>query len=329
MPDNPLLESAIKYRLRLDKQSNADIQRLINAYTQLAARLMDKQDLFLLELGQGEWTVAQVRKMARYQTLISSITDELNRYNQYLAVELNSIANTAVSQAINDYRQLLYYAGGGIISSYNAIPNNAIKTLLGFLDSDSPLFKRLNELAPLLAQSIGDKILEGVGLGYNPMKVGAMITNELGWGLSDAMRWARTTQMWVYRSASQATMAANSDISDGWIWFAILDEAVPPCESCLANHGQLFPLDEILDDHWNGRCVALPHVKGDDNPVSQSGEEWFGTLDEAKQRDIMGVGKLEAYNEGKFNFSQLTQQVPDTVFGTMRTEVSLKDLLGE
>ena len=328
MPDNPLIESAIKYRLRLDKQSAADINRLINAYTQLAARLMDKQDLLLAELGSGEWTIAQVRKMSRYQTLIASITDELNRYNQYLGVELNRIANEAVSQSILDYRQLINYAGAGIVTSFNAVPNNAIKTLLGFLAPDSPLFQRLNELAPLLAQSIGDLILEGVGLGYNPFKVGKMITNQLGWGLSNAMRWARTTQMWTYREASRATMAANANILDGWIWFAIMDQAVPPCESCLENHGKLFPVNEPLDDHWNGRCVALPHVAGDDNPITESGEEWFNKLTEQQQRGIMGVGKLQAYKDGLFDFSQLTQQVKDDVFGTMRTVPSLKALLG-
>ena len=329
MPDNPLIESAIKYRLRLDKQSAADINRLINAYTQLAARLMDKQDLLLAELGTGEWTQAQVRKMSRYQTLLAAITDELNRYNQYLGVELNRIANDAVSQSILDYKQLMSYAGGGVVGAFNSLPTNAIKTLLGFLEPDSPLFQRLNELAPMLAQSIGEMILEGVGLGYNPVKTGKMITNMLGWGLTDSMRYARTVQLWTYREASRATMAANANILDGWVWFAIMDEAVPPCESCLANHGKLFPINQPLDDHWNGRCVALPHVAGDANPVTQSGEEWFSNLTPEQQRGIMGNSKLEAYNEGLFQFDQLTQQVQDNVLGTMRTEVSLKDLLAK
>ena len=221
---------------------------------------MDKQDLFLMELGDGEWTQAQVRKMDRYKQLLSTITDELNKYNQYLSVELNNIANNAVSQSILDYKQLMAVAGAGIVTNFNGLPANAIKTLLGFLEPGSPLVVRLTQLAPDIAFQIGEKILEGIGLGLNPMKVGKIITDTLGWGLTDAMRYARTVQMWTYREASRATMAANADVLDGWIWFAILDESVPPCESCLANHGQLFPLDQALDDHWNGRCVALPHV---------------------------------------------------------------------
>ena len=306
LPVNPLLESAYKYRLRLDRQSAADIQRLINAYAQLAARLLDKQDLFLAELGTGEWSVSQVRKMARYQTLIASITDELNRYNAYLGIELDRIANDALSQSILDAKQLINYAGGGILGGLNTIPTDAIKVLLGFLDPDSPLMKGFIKGYGLdLAQKIGSEILDGVGLGMNPFKVGKLISKYLGLGLSDAIRLARTTQMWTYREATRATMAANSNILDGWIWFAIMDQAVPPCESCLSNHGKLFPVNEPLDDHWNGRCVQLPHVAGDDNPITESGEEWFNKLTEEQQRGIMGKEKLNAYKEGYFNFSDL------------------------
>ena len=327
MPDN-LIETAVKYRYRLDRQSTADIRRLVDAYSSLAARLMDKQDLLLAELGTGEWTQAQVRKMDRYNNLLQAITDELNIYNNYLGIELDGIANRSVSQAALDYKSLIGLAGGEL-SGFNQLPINAIKQLIGFLEPGGALMTRLTQLAPLMAQSIGDMILEGVGLGYNPVKVGKMITNMLGWGLTDALRYARTTQLWTYREASRVTMAANSNILSGWVWFAIMDEAVPPCESCLANHGKLFPINEPLDDHWNGRCVALPQVKGDANPVTQSGQEWFEALTPEQQRGIMGNSKLQAYNDGLFQFDQLTQQVPDNIFGTMRTVPSLKDLLAK
>jgi hypothetical protein len=334
MADDALILSAIKYRYRLDAQSGADIERLLAAYKSMAARLKDKIDLLIAEIekaGVDNLTRAQVAKMSRYTQLIAAIRDELNKYNIYLETELNGIANTALLQATRDIQNLIRLSAGrvGISGSLNRLPVGSIKTLLGFLSQDSPLYQRLHELAPDLADRIAARILEGVGLGYNPMKVGDIITNELGWGLTDAMRWARTTQMWTYREASRATMAANSDVLDGWVWFAILDDAVPPCESCLANHGQLFPLEETLDDHYNGRCVAIPHVIGDDNPVSQSGEDWFRSLPADKQAEVLGQSKLAALNEGKFEFSQLTQQTQDDVFGTMRVGVSLKDLTGE
>jgi len=325
MPNSPLITAAIKYRYRLDAASARDLQRLIDAYQNLAGRLKDKIDLLIAELSANpEITGGQVVRMARYRDLIRAISDELSRYGIYLETELGGISNAALSQAILDYRALLRQSG---LARVESLPAASIKTALGFLAPDSPLYQHIEELAPTTAQYVADRIVEGVGLGYNPAKVGRMIVDDLGQGLSSALRLARTTQMWTYRETSRATMAANANVVDGWVWFAILDGDIPPCESCLANHGKLFPLEETLDDHYNGRCVAIPHVVGDDNPVDQSGEDWFGSLPEATQRDIMGAGKLAAYNDGEITFDQLTRQVQDPVFGSMRTGVPLKDLV--
>ena len=43
----------------------------------------------------------------------------------------------------------------------------------------------------------------------------------------------------------------------------------------------------------------------------------------------MGDTKYEAWKEGKFEFSALSSQHDDDVYGLMRNETSLKDLLGE
>jgi len=327
MPNNnQLILQVIKYRARLDAASQHDLDRLIAAYTSIAGRLKDKIDLLLAELAANP--DASIARMPRYTQLIAAIADELKKYGVYLETELGGIAQAALAQASLDTAALMRLsAGRDIVGSFNRLPDNAIRTLLGFLEQDGALYQRIQELAPQTVQRIADAILEGVGLGYSPEKVGRLIVDTLGMGLTDAMRWARTTQMWTYREASRATMAANANVLDGWVWFAQLDTST--CESCIANHGQLFPLDEPLDDHWNGRCVALPHVAGDDNPIEQSGEDWFNSLSAAEQRDIMGSAKLEAYNEGLFDFSKLTQQVDDPIFGTMHTQVSLRDLIGE
>jgi hypothetical protein len=332
MPDNPLLVAAVKYRYRLDRMSQYDLDRLIAAYKGLAGRLKDKIDLLVLELEKlGPITGGQLARAQRYKQLMDAIASELEKYSVYMDTELKTIAQAALSQATLDASALtrLSATQAGVTASLNKLPNDTIKTLLGFLSDESPLYKRLYQLAPTTVDRISSKLIEGVGLGYNPQKVGNMIVDLLGEGLSSAMRWARTTQMWTYREAGRATMVANADILDGWVWFAILDDAVPPCESCLAKHGELFPLDETLDDHYNGRCVAIPHVAGDDNPVQQTGEDWFSSLDPEKQKEILGAGKLEAYNDGKFEFGQLSRQVPDDVFGSMRVGVPLKDLIGE
>jgi hypothetical protein len=86
-----------------------------------------------------------------------------------------------------------------------------------------------------------------------------------------------------------------------------------------------------MDDHYNGHCQMLPVTLGADNPLGSdaAGQDWFKSLDENKQRDLMGDGKFEAYKENKFELSQLSTQRQDEVYGTMRGVTSLKDLIGE
>ena len=101
------------------------------------------------------------------------------------------------------------------------------------------------------------------------------------------------------------------------------------CLSCVAQHGTIHDLSEQLDDHYNGRCAALPYIEEFGNPVEQSGQAWFESLPEAEQARMMGQEKHGAYKDGKFEFGQLSAQVPNEVYGNMRTEASLKSLLGE
>jgi hypothetical protein len=43
----------------------------------------------------------------------------------------------------------------------------------------------------------------------------------------------------------------------------------------------------------------------------------------------MGQGKYDAYTAGKFQFDQLSKEYANDVFGTMRSETPLKDLVND
>lgn len=76
-------------------------------------------------------------------------------------------------------------------------------------------------------------------------------------------------------------------------------------------------------------CAMLPYVKGMDNPIQQTGEDWFKAQDEQTQRDMLGTGKYEAWQDGKFEFSALSTTYQDDVYGEMRREATLQELIGE
>jgi hypothetical protein len=75
-------------------------------------------------------------------------------------------------------------------------------------------------------------------------------------------------------------------------------------------------------------CAMLPYIKGVDYGL-ENGEEHFKGLPESTQIELMGRGKWEAYKAGKFQFSQLSKIYDDIVYGQMRGETPLKDLVNE
>lgn len=74
-------------------------------------------------------------------------------------------------------------------------------------------------------------------------------------------------------------------------------------------------------------CAMLPLVIGAKNDIP-SGESVFRELSEAEQKQRMGPEKWQAWQDGKFDFSQLSTTHTDDVYGEMRSVTSLKDLIG-
>ncbi len=200
--------------------------------------------------------------------------------------------------------------------------------LLGFLAADSQLFQRIDNLASVTTQGVANAILEAVGLGKSPQAIAGLIRDNLGGGLTDAMRMTKTAQMWAYREATRAIYVENSDQIEGWYWMA--DLGGNPCMACIAEHGTFHELDETLDDHHNGRCQMLPAIKGFRPPrqIEQSGEDWFKGLSEADQIKLMGRENWNAWKGGAFELSEMKHRVENDVYGQMINQTPLWELLG-
>lgn len=139
---------------------------------------------------------------------------------------------------------------------------------------------------------------------------------------------SRTAQAWAYRRASHATYRANRQLIRGWVWVATLDKRV--CVSCLSMHGTRHSVDEVLNDHHNGRCTPVPIVIGSDLTSSiSSSQNWFDRQPRATQLEIMGPGRLKAYREGRFVWADMSRTYTDAIYGVMRRAATLKELLGK
>jgi len=327
-PPNTIVELSRQFRKAIDKNDAAALRRLVDAYTRIYGRLQDKIQLLLDVIEVENPTRAQLARMDRYKSLIAQVEQEITNYQTILANEVEAIGRDAINFASRDTSRLLRAIGSeyGIDVTFQRLPTEAIKALLGFLAEDGPLFARIQTYAGEAAQTVANTILESVALGKGPREIARLIRDDLGGNLTAALRMTRTAQLWSYREATRANYINNSDIIEGWYWYAALDQ--DPCMACIAEHGTFHTLDETLDDHYNGRCTELPAIKGLGNPIEQSGEEWFNTLDEAKQKELMGPEFYEAWKGGAFQLSDMPHKVEDLVYGWMTTEKPLWDLLG-
>jgi len=289
------------------------------------SRLQDKIELLADDLGKRDLTERELLRLHHYQSLIKQVKAELNTFQTFTATTLENAATEAVGLAQNHSLRLMAASAEsvGLTAQFNRLPKNAIIRLLGFLDRDGPLFDRLNKLAGSNAEHVASEIVQMVGLGMGPREIAEHIRDALGGGLTDALRMTRTVQLYSYREATRAYYVANSDVVSGWVWHAELDDNT--CASCIAQHGSVHPLTETLNDHHNGRCAMVPSIGGD-NPVAP-GRDWFDSLSEAEQRSILGKGRYEAFKAGKFEFSDLSKERPDDVYGKMRSEATLKELV--
>lgn len=268
----------------------------------------------------------QLMNTPEYKRLIDGTARALNEFSAYLGVDMRQEAQRFVALGYDDSIALLKSEAGDIAAVFRGLPTEALSALGQYANPGQPLYNRLQELAPQSVDKIANTIFDMIGKGYNPRTIGKFISDSYGLGLTDALRMMRTVQIYSYRDASHLNYQANRDVVRGWIWNAKLDSAT--CMSCVAQHGSFHNVDEKLNDHHNGRCVAVPVtiLSGEPFIKEGAGEKWFEQLPESTQKQMMGGGKWQAWKDGKFRFDQLSTTQDNDVYGPMKTEASLKEL---
>ena len=322
MPELTVNELARAFKAAIDRQDAAALTRLAKSYKALYERMQDKLDSYLLALSKFDApTKAQAMRLTQYKKLMDALETELGKYAAYVEVEIRNNALAGAELAVKQTEAFLRAAGYSMPAT---LPTRAIVNMLGFLQEDSPLWKRLSLLGPENARKVADSLLEAVTFGYNPAKTAKMFETAMGGGLTDAMRMSRTAQLYASREANRAMYVANEDVVSGWIWWSSLD--TDTCMACAAEHGTFHTNDESMDSHYNCRCTSIPVVKGYDDKI-QTGEDWFAGLSEKEQRDMMGGETYAAWKEGRFGFSDLATRRHDDVYGEMLARTPLEQLI--
>jgi hypothetical protein len=330
-PVSPVLQAAARYRAQLMAAEAQAVGRMVDAYRRSFSRLSDSVELLAERIAsQGAPpTPAQIRRMEQYERLMQQVADELQGLTALTRNEIERAAELGIDLGGAHARGLMSYAATGgpqVAGAFGSLPRGAVEQLVGFLDPQGPLYARLRLLAPHTAGLVSDALVSGLALGHNPRKIAAIVQDAFGGGLTDSLRFTRTAQIWAYRESNRATYLANQDVVSGWVWSAELGPRT--CASCFAMHGTIHPLSEPLRDHHAGRCSPLPIIRGQEPPITESGEAWFQRQPEAFQRQVLGPGRYDALREGKYKFGALSRVYNDRVYGDMFREATLQELVG-
>lgn len=318
-----ITDLASEFRKAVDRQDAQALGRLAKAYSQLYQRMQLKLDSLLLAMSKLEApTKGQMFRLAQYKNLMSSLEAELQTYSAFVKVEIQTNSQAAIELAVKQTDAFLKAAGLALPKS---LPTNTIYSMLGFLQADSPLYKRLDLLTNFHTEKVANALLEAVAFGYNPAKTAKMFESVMGGGLTDAMRTARTAQLYASREASRASYVANSDVVIGWEWVTALDSDV--CMACAIEHGTIHELDESMSSHFNCRCTSIPVVKGYEYN-DQKGVDWFAGLPEEQQEKMMGKQTFDVWKAGGFELTDMLGRRHDEVYGEMLETKPLWDLLG-
>lgn len=321
----------------IDATRRRTLARLAKDYNPTATRLLQA------------WNVA----LPKIQSAIISASKTDNRLNGISTMQMGELIQDIVIQldplqtAILAERGRLVESGAKIgyesgLSSLNAgnmgvrFSNVALDQIVAGVDlvAGSPEFNaKFGAFSEWHAANIGEQIQTAVSLGRSPRETAVIIANS-GMPLKDALRVTRTTQVYAQRQGTRS-LYERSGVSQ-WIWSANIGNP-RTCMACIAMHGTVHPVTEVLNDHHNGRCAMIPvtptwEALGFDSggePRYETGVDWFNRQDMATQEQVMGKGLFEAFQRGEFDFSPDTVvgEYQNDIFGTMRRRKTNGEIL--
>lgn len=334
MPDPGLIYRLVqRHRRELLRQERQAATVMVSAYGEVWQRFKRDIDQLMQQIREmeaiGEAVPASwLFQFGRLESLQRQLEMELRRFVDHADAAIRDQQWEAVEAALRHSREMAAVWAGdvpGIVASFSRLPSAALTDLVGFLRDGSPLRTLLDELGPRISAGFQRELINGLAIGSNPREISRRIRREFGAGLARTLRISRTETLRAYREATLRNYQV-SEVVEGWVWMAAHQDRT--CAACLAMDGTIHRPDERLDDHPNGRCVAVPVVKGMPRIETETGQEWLDRQNEATQRKILGNAGYEAYKAGAVRLQDFVGQKRSPEWGTTRYARSLRQILG-
>jgi len=95
----------------------------------------------------------------------------------------------------------------------------------------------------------------------------------------------------------------------------------------MMDDGQRYAVNEVMAEHVQGRCAMVPIVAGYKPAEWERGPQWFLSQSATDQQSILGKGRFDAWQAGKFELDKLVTVKRDGTWGDSLQVTSLRDLL--
>lgn len=318
--------------LQLSRDYRPTGQRLAQSYSRFIGVI--NEQIALLEavnVAGSSAAAAEIRGLKEFQSVLTAELDKLAG-----VITEESILLQSSGGEIGYRIGLSGLDAGGISTQFNQTVLERIQA--GIKYTDSRAFKeRVRSFTRFHSKRVEDIVLTSIARGNTPAQTVALINKAIGTkGIQrDLERFTRTIHVYSSRRATQAIYEQQGITH--WVWVANIGNP-RTCYSCISMHGTKHSISDVLNDHHSGRCAMAPLTPtweslgfgdGGTEPAFQTGESWFDAQSEDTQQQILGKNAFDKYAAGSFDFNPETMSTTynDPVYGTMRREKTLSEIL--
>lgn len=331
MPSNSdpkIIRMLKEYRQSLIDREINQTERLAKSWILIEQQLHDEMVLLALQIQEAKLsgsviTEQLLMRMSRYEQLQSQMEKQILKYAKTTAAD-------DISKEQFEYGKLALQVSQDAIGmsfqygiAFDKLPVSAVENYVGLLGDGTPLYRLLKEAYPDALDGVVKEFLLGAAKGLNPNQIAYNAARSMGLGLERITLIARTEQLRVNRLVS-ANQYRTSGLEGVMKRVATKDDRT--CPACLALDGEIIPLDQELDDHPRGRCVAIFQIKGTSEIQWEKGKDWFARQETSLQKEILGDTKYQMWENGTFQFEQLGQKDYNPVWGNSPRVATIEEL---
>lgn len=324
-----VIAAITQFRADLDRQTASAATRLATVW-QAATRDLDMQMLALAQeasaraaegLPVTQWHLV---RLARYQALQAQIRTQLAGFPPAAAADIARGQMTLAQLGLEHSQRLLDLSAPGVVAQFDRLPVEAVVNMVGNTGANTPLGRLLTTAVGDGAARVGQQLAVGVARGLHPARIAQLMRRGLNLGFNRALLIARTETLRVYREASRQQYVASGTV---YGYRRLAAKSVRTCIACLMADGRFYELSEPFEEHPAGRCTLVPMTRPRQGVTWETGETWFRRQDAATQVQILGPGRWDAWQRGRFDLDATVTRLDDPTWGASLHPTPLSSLL--